>query len=235
MLARQENKIETTRDALDQVQTRLDSMAARLCELSAGQEALELQTALLSSDPEGELPGVAASSVLTADAAASIKALEQLQSQLNELTGTLEVSAAQTEGRVDTLEGRVQGLQRVADGLEHVVCELREEIASARSTGGDSRTREGPTRDDPTDRAWRSLVDDVRSLETAGGVVEGQVARLEKQRETLQESLKALNLQQVRTEQDMRQLRRQSKQLAGLVAAGGVLTGVMLAWLISSV
>jgi chromosome segregation ATPase len=235
MLARQENEIETTRDALDQVRTRLDSMAARLCELSAGQEALELQTALLSSDAEGEFPGVAASSVVSGDAAASIKALEQLQSQLNELTRTLEVSAAQTEGRVGTLEGRIQDLQRVADGLERVVSDLREEIASVGSTGGDSKKPEVPTSDDPTEDAWRTMVEDVRSLETLRGVVEERLELLEKQRETLQESLKALSLQQVRTDHDIRQLRKQSKQLAGLAAAGGVLAGVTIAWLLSGV
>jgi prefoldin subunit 5 len=75
----------------------------------------------------------------------------------------------------------------------------------------------------------------VRSLEKAGDIFEDRMARLEKQREALQESLKALSLQQVRTDHDIRQLRKQSRQLAGLMAAGGVLVGVTLAWLMSSV
>jgi len=229
---RQDNEIATLKDGLDRVRGDLATIGLRIRELSVGQEALELQTALLSSEAEHGLPRTPPSAPSPDGAVAPIKALEQLRSRLNELAQTLEVSAEQTEDRIDTLESRLEQLQDTSRGLEEAVSELHTVIAASNRAEPDAGAPQDPVQAESAEASWRSLFDEVGALKTTEDAASDRMAALEKNFEGLQETLKSLNLQQVRTDHDVRALEQKSKRLSYLVTTGGVFAAAVLVWLL---
>lgn len=191
-LSRQQKEIETIRVDLDETRTGLDTMALRLLELSAGQEALELQTALLSIEAENEIPEASTSPAAPIDAIAPIQGLERLQSRLNELSQKLLTSSTHAERRTDILESQIQELQHSEQHLENQLSDLRNVVSTPNQS--------------------ESVV---------------------KAPEPVHEKLKALNLQQVRNDQEIRHLQKALKRLTVLVAVGGLLATGSFLWLAS--
>lgn len=233
LLAHQQKDIEGIKHGLDETRTGLDTMALTLQQLSAGQEALELQTALLSSEAENESPKATVSPGATNDAAVPIKALERLQSKLSELTQALQTSAMQGETRSAKLESRGEKLQGVVQRLENETPNLRHGVSPANHAGPPVGVPDAPQQADLAEDAWRNLVDHVSALKAAADSAEIRIAALEQRREALDETLKALSLQQVRNDQDVRQFRTYLKRLAVLSATAALLAAGCFAWLVS--
>lgn len=232
-LAHQEQAIESINRGLEELQERLDSMASRLLDLGASQEALELQTALLSREAEDEGPNMPNSAFGRGRSAVPIDTAERLQYQLDDLNRALANSTAQAVNRADAIESELQGLVTSLQRLESELSDLRD---IARRPTPDEPVRElhrTPLPAAATEDDWRAMEDEVGTLKVAGSVVQDRLLRLEQRRAALQESMNGLSLQQVRSDQDIRQLEKQIRHLSFLVATVGLLVAGTLAWLLA--
>jgi predicted nucleic acid-binding Zn-ribbon protein len=225
-LVRQEMEIETIRHGLEDVQAALDSVASRLNQLSEGQDALELQTALLSKAAEDN--GFVNETVFArapGDPDPPNEALDGLRQQLDRLTQGLQT----TTGRADS---RIEALVTSGQRLEHEVADLRTRVSALKPADSNQPPETASGTGTATDKMLRTLVDEASALKTAGGMTHDRIVRLEKRGSGLQDTLNALSLQQVRTDYDSRQLRRHLKRLLVLTTASVLLIGAVLAWLV---
>lgn len=224
---------------LDQTRSEVGRLGKLLGRLSEGQEAVELQLALLSKDAEhydSRLHLVDNEKI--ARAAEDIKALQQRIAELNQQVDRLPAERSGPQQSVSQ-PGHLQEVQadlvERTEALERAVSTMQRITADLHSSGlagfavEPSRSDAASAPDAESNARVQVLVDDLAALKTAGGRVLDRLVLLEKRLRRLSESLSALSLEHARRDEETKVLRQRLKKSTWLTLSAFVFAAISLA------